>query len=171
MKHFGKKVEYQGVKFDSQKELDFYRHYLENSNQRVDIHPHFKLVETFKACGYRMRGIDYTPDFVTYDHDGNMTHVYDVKTSLSPLGVDSAAKLRFKLFTLNTNMPVEIVVPRANDFKMTMFGWTTNSMLDKHVHYDRHGNMKINKTNGQPVYDRYNVYRDINYNIHEIVGW
>lgn len=170
-KYFGKKVKYKGMTFDSEKERDFYRCYLEHYPKRVEIHKRFKLIKTFDACGYRVRGIDYTPDFVVYDDDGSMLHVYDVKTDVNPKGTDNAAKLRFKLFTLKTNMPVEIVVPRTNDFKMTMFGWTVNTMLDKHVHYDIHGKMKINKDNGQPIYDHYNVYKDINYDIHDLVGW
>lgn len=171
MSYFGKKVTYKGVQYDSQKECDFYKRYLEHSKKRVEVHQRFKLIETFDACGYRMRGIDYTPDFVIYDADGSMLHVYDVKTSINPQGTDTSAKVRFKLFTLKTGMPVEVVVPRANDFKMTMFGWTVNTMLDKHVHYDRHGKMKINKDNGQPIYDHYNVYKDIDYDIHDLVGW
>lgn len=117
MRHFGKKVTYNGIKFDSQKECDFYRRYLEHCGKRVEVHQ------------------------------------------------------RFKLFALKNNLPVEIVVPRAHDFKMTMFGWTKNAMLDQHVHYDIHGKMKINKHNGQPIYDHYNVYKGINYDIHDLVGW
>ena len=171
MKHFGKKVPYNGITFDSKKECDFYKRYLENSDKRVEVHQRFKLIETFDVCGYRMRGIDYTPDFVVYDQDGSMLHVYDVKTSINQQGTDTSAKIRFKLFAMKTGMPVEIVVPRANDFKMTMFGWTVNQMLDKHVHYDIHGKMKINKKTGQPVYDHYNVYKDIDYDIHDLMGW
>ena len=171
MRHFGKKVTYNGIKFDSQKECDFYRRYLEHCGKRVEVHQRFKLIETFNVGGYRMRGIDYTPDFVIYDEDNSILHVYDVKTSLSDRGVDSDAKLRFKLFALKNNLPVEIMVPRVHDFKMTMFGWTKNAMLDQHVHYDIHGKMKINKHNGQPIYDHYNVYKDIDYDIHDLVGW
>ena len=171
MRHFGKKVTYNGIKFDSQKECDFFKKYLENCKYRVEIHQRFQLLEKFPVCGYNMSGIAYTPDFVVYDQEGQMLHVYDVKTGLTSWLIDPAAKIRFKLFAWKHNLPVEVVVPRAHDFKMKMPGFTTNTMHDKHVHYDKHGKMKINKDNGQPIYDHYNVYKDINYDIHDLVGW
>ena len=103
-----------------------------------------------------MRGIDYTPDFVIYDEDNSILHVYDVKTSLSDRGVDSGAKLRFIMWGF-TQLGISCQL------------WEFLYKVD--VHYDIHGKMKINKKTGQPIYDHYNVYKDINYDIHDLVGW
>lgn len=170
MEHFGKKVELDGYKFDSQKEAQFYLQFIKLSGKRFDVHRQFEIVSKFKVGGYNQRGVTYTPDFVVYNDHNDIMHVYDVKTSLSGKGIDSGAKLRFKWFMHRYRIPVEIVVPRAHDFKMALYGFTTLTMLDQHVQHDRSGNAKHYK-NGNPRFDYYNVYQDINYDVHEFVGW
>lgn len=170
MQHFSKKKKIDGYTFDSQKEAEFYLNFIKPSGCRFDVHRPFKLVEKFAVGGYNQRGVTYTPDFVTYDDNGEISHVYDVKTSLSNFGIDNGAKLRFKWFQYRYRIPVEIVVPRANDFKMTLYGFTSKSMLDPHTMKDRKGLTKRYK-NGEPKFDHYNVYQDIKYDIHEFVGW
>lgn len=170
MEHFGKKVKLDGYKFPSEKEAQFYQQFIKPSGLHYDVHRQFELVGKFPLGGYNQKGVTYTPDFVVYDSDGKIIHVYDVKTSLSNFGIDGAAKLRFKWFQYRYRKPVEIVVPRAHDFKMTLYGFGTKSMLDPHTTKDIHGLTKRYK-NGEPKLDRYNVYRDIKYNVHEFVGW
>ncbi|WP_276859004.1 DUF1064 domain-containing protein [Limosilactobacillus ingluviei] len=170
MQHFANKVEFDGFKFDSEKEKHFYDRFIKPSGKRVDVHPSYPVQDIFRLGGYKVRGINYAPDFVVYDERGEIAHVYDVKTSVDSAGVDSAALLRFKLFERRYGKPVEVVVPRANDFKMTMFGFTTpHHILDKHAKRDRQGRLKQTK-NGNYVYRYYNVYNDINYRIEDLVG-
>ena len=116
-----------------------------------------------------MRGLTYAPDFVVYGTDGQIEHVYDVKSGINQRAVDTAAKIRFKLFSLKTGLPVEVVVPRKHDFKMKLYGFTTNRIQDPHGRYDRHGNIK-RKENGEPMYDYYDVHKSVNYDIRDTIG-
>ena len=170
MKHFGKKVPYKEWTFDSIKERDFFIRFIENSGKRFAVHKSFKLLSKFSVGGYNMRGLTYAPDFVVYDADGRIEHVYDVKSGINQRAVDTAAKIRFKLFSLKTGLPVEVVVPRKHDFKMKLYGFTTNRIQDPHARYDRHGNMK-RKKNGEPMYDYYDVHKSVNYDIRDTIGW
>lgn len=167
--HFGKKVLYKEWKFDSMKERDFFIRFIENSGKKFAVHKSFKLVTKFAVGGYNQRGISYAPDFVIYGPDGTIEHVYDVKSGINQRAVDTAAKLRFKLFALKTGIPVEVVVPRKHDFKMKLFGFTDNDIQTAHAKYDHHKQLKL-KSNGKPVYEYYNVYKNINYDIHDLIG-
>lgn len=144
VKHFGKKVDYNGYKFDSLKEKDFYQRFCEeydkpDSEFKVLVHPSYPTIEKFEiGPGLTIRGAKYTPDFVVEDLQGNLLHVYDVKNGFSSYAIDSACKLRFKLFTKRYGVPVECVVPRANDFKAKIFGTTkkTEEHILKDINYD-----------------------------------
>lgn len=170
MKHFGKKVPYKDWDFDSIKERDFFIQFIENSGKKFKIHPSYKVVDKFPLGGYNQRGITYAPDFVVFDDEGAIAHVYDVKTGINQRAVDTAAKLRFKLFSLKTGLPVEVVVPRKHDFKMKLFGFTNPKIQTAHACYDRHKNIKRRK-NGEPVYKYYDVYHSIDYDIHDLIGF
>lgn len=170
MKHFGKKVPYKDWDFDSIKERDFFIQFIENSGKKFKIHPSYKVVDKFPVGGYNQRGITYAPDFVVFDDEGAIAHVYDVKTGINQRAVDTAAKLRFKLFSLKTGLPVEVVVPRKHDFKMKLFGFTNPKIQTAHACYDRHKNIKRRK-NGEPVYKYYDVYHSIDYDIHDLIGF
>lgn len=138
--HFGKKVDCSdGYKFDSEKEHQFYHSYIKHCGYKFEVHPTFKLLYKFEVGGSNMGGTTYTPDFIVYDL-GEMKHVYDVKTSVSPKGTENAAKNKFKRFAFQNNMPVEVVVPRAHDFKMTILGLTKKfePQILTSVHYDVH---------------------------------
>lgn len=170
MKHFGKKVPYKDWDFDSIKERDFFIQFIESSGKKFKIHPSYKVVDKFPLGGYNQRGITYAPDFVVFDDEGAIAHVYDVKTGINQRAVDTAAKLRFKLFSLKTGLPVEVVVPRKHDFKMKLFGFTNPKIQTAHACYDRHKNIKRRK-NGEPVYEHYDVYHSIDYDIHDLIGF
>ena len=99
MNHFGKKVPYKDWGFDSIKERDFFIRFIENSGKKFKVHPSYKVVDKFPVGGYNQRGITYAPDFVVFDDEGAIANVYDVKTGINQRAVDTAAKLRFKLFS------------------------------------------------------------------------
>lgn len=120
--YFGRKVELDGYVFDSQKEADFYQRFIKNSGYQFEVHPRFILEEATM-----MTAITYAPDFVIYDRNGHILHVYDVKSSLDGrYGVNTTAKLRFNLFQRKFKKAVEAVVPRKNDFKMRIYGLRKN---------------------------------------------
>lgn len=138
MWNYGKKEEYRGYKFDSQKELAFYQRFLEkydndpNSKFVVLVHPSYDIIDKFEISGLTIRGAKYTPDFVITDRKGNLLHIYDVKNGFTSYAVDTAAKLRFKLFTERYEILVEAVVVRKNDFKVKVFGTTKKTI--EHVY-------------------------------------
>lgn len=174
MKHFGKKVPYKDWDFDSIKERDFFIQFIESSGKKFKIHPSYKVVDKFPVGGYNQRGITYAPDFVVFDDEGAIVHVYDVKTGINQRAVDTSAKLRFKLFSLKTGIPVEVVVPRKHDFKMKLPGYGKSDIQPAHKQYDKHGKLKTHKTRkGEvvPTYAYYNVYKSIDYDVHDLIGF
>lgn len=136
MWEYGKKSEYNGYKFDSVKELNFYQRFLEkydrdpNSKLIIKIHPSFQIIDSWELePGLKIRGAGYKPDMVVEDRSGKLLHIYDVKNSFTAYGVSDAAKLRFKLFTKRYGVPVECVVVRKNDFKVKVFGTTKQTKI------------------------------------------
>lgn len=143
VKHFGKKTEFNGYMFDSLKERDFYQRFCmkydkPDSELKILVHSSYPTIDKFEVAGVAMRGSRYTPDIVVTDQQGKLLHVYDVKNSFTAYGVDSAAKLRFKLFTKRYGTPVECVVVRKNDFKVKVFGVTkqTHEHIFSDITYD-----------------------------------
>lgn len=131
------KREYAGYKFDSDKELRFYREYLEGyQDGRVEVHPNYRVAGQYELGGYTCRGRSYKPDFVVLDGKGEIIHVYDVKASMTPK-IDSKGKPKTPAVYINQSMkksiddfqrfyriPVEIVVPMKGRFRMTILGPT-----------------------------------------------
>lgn len=62
------------------------------------------------------------------------------------------------------------MVPRKHDFKMKLFGFTNPRIQEAYAHHDIHGNVRLRK-NGEPYYDYYNVYKNINYDVHDLIGF
>ncbi|GKT04411.1 DUF1064 domain-containing protein [Furfurilactobacillus sp. WILCCON 0119] len=123
----GKKIEKWGQKFDSQKELDFYERFIKDqvASDRVSVHPRFVLADKKQVeQGAVISGIRYTPDFVIYDDFMHILHVYDVKNSFGVYGIDNGNRLTFRLFAMQTGVPVEAVVVRKHDFKAACIGVT-----------------------------------------------
>lgn len=123
----GNKVRLDDYTFDSQKEADFYIRFVKFSGCPYKVHPHYVLQPKTEINGFVIRQLVYTPDVVIFDRfasDAKMLHVYDVKNSLGPYGIDAAAKLRFRLFAAQYGIPVEAVVIRTHDFKTIAQGVT-----------------------------------------------
>ena len=95
-KYNSKKVEYNGIKFDSKVELDYY-HYL---NEQLDkgliksfeLQVKVELIPKYEKFGIKHRAITYTPDFLIIHLDGSKEYV-DIK-GFGTLASD----LRRKLF-------------------------------------------------------------------------
>lgn len=117
----GRKVVIDGYKFDSQKEADFYTRFVRDSGMEFSVHPKFEILESFSLYGRKIQKMVYTPDFVIYDDEGKISHVFDVKNGFSEYAVDAAVKLRFKLFSRRYHYFVECVIVRTHDFKTHTF--------------------------------------------------
>lgn len=120
MRHYSNKVEADGYVFDSEKEYNFYIRFVKYGGYPFDVHPSYVIFDKYtiedKA---NIASMKYTPDFVIYEKDGTtIKHVYDVKNSFGIYGIDQSVKMRFKLFAMKYNHPVEAVVVRKNDFKV-----------------------------------------------------
>ena len=81
-KYNNRKVEYDGYKFDSKKEADFYKKLkaLQKAGKvkKIEVHPKFELQPSFKKNGKTYRAINYYADFLVYYSDG-ITKLYDTK--------------------------------------------------------------------------------------------
>lgn len=132
-------MEFDGHKFDSQKEAQFFRGFIHGRGLKYDVHKSFQLHPMIELDnGVRLRSSKYTPDIVVYNNDGEIMHVYDVKSGFNTTyNIDPAAALRFKLFTQEYGVPVEVVVPRTHDFKVKIVGTTkkANPIVKNSVAY------------------------------------
>lgn len=168
--YFGKKVHVDGHKFDSKKEAQFYLQFVKPSGMRFEIHPHYQLLDKFPLAGFWMRGLGYTPDFVIYNADGSIAHVYDVKAGFTAYAVSTAARIRFVLFAYRYHIPVECVIVRKHDFKMKMFNFTKYDIQEAHAKKDKHGKVKRNKKTHKILYEYYGIYKTIHYDLADIIG-
>lgn len=131
------KLTVDGYKFDSKKEAAFYQRYVRTGGYRFECHPRFELQPMWESNGWRMRKVVYTPDFVIYNADGSIKHIYDVKNNFSSYGIDTAAKLRFKLLPyVCKTPPVEAVVMYAHCFKTKVLGTTKPFQICAHTDFD-----------------------------------
>ncbi|MDM8331544.1 DUF1064 domain-containing protein [Limosilactobacillus pontis] len=170
MKHFGKTIVIDGIKFPSQKEAVFYLRFIKPSGKKFKAHPRYTVADHVMVGGSYMKKEIYTPDFVVFDESGAIEHVYDVKTGISTRAVDGSARKRFRQFAGRYGMPVEVVVPRKHDFKMKLLGFENPRLQTRHVKRDRHGNIK-HTAKGNPQYEYYDVHKNVNYDIHDTIGW
>jgi hypothetical protein len=118
----GNKVLADGFTFDSTKEFNFYCQFVKPSGYPFAVHPRYVLEPLHPISGGKITAIAYKPDFVIYNRVGDIMHVYDVKNSLGPFGIDQSNKLRFRLFAMKVGIPVEAVVVRSHDFKVIAQG-------------------------------------------------
>lgn len=133
----GNKVTIDDITFDSQKEANFYIRFVKNSGYKYKVHVPYILIEKFLLKdNINIRGLKYTPDFIIYDKQGKILHVYDVKNSFTVYGIDQAAQLRFKLFMHTYHLPLECVVVRTHDFKTTILGTTKKRKVTIHKSFD-----------------------------------
>lgn len=165
----GKKVELDGMKFDSKSERDFYERFIKPSGKRFLFHPAQVRYKKYKNHGIWCRGKGYTPDFIIQGDDGSWLHIYDVKSSLNPRGMGADARDRIEDWQQRTGHMVELVVPRRNDFKMKLIGPTERTIQARHVKRNRRGEVKYYPS-GNPQYEYYDVHTNIDYDIHDTIG-
>ena len=81
-KYNNRKIEFDGYKFDSLVERDYYRYlvHLKDNNHIKDfeVHPKFELQQSFRYKKKTIRAITYTADFKVIKNDGTID-IVDVK--------------------------------------------------------------------------------------------
>ena len=81
-KYKNRKVEFNGIKFDSIKERDRYIYLLSRLKKGeitdLELQVPFELQPHFEHNGKMIRSINYIADFVYYDQEGNI-HIEDTK--------------------------------------------------------------------------------------------
>lgn len=132
--HTGHKVEYDGYKFDSKEEALFYSTFIKNCGFKYEVHPKFELTPTFEVLGFRLNAVRYTPDFVVYNEDGSIKHVFDVKPSFNKYIITADYVLRCKWFGKRYQLPIQTVVCNLKSFKTKVVG--TTRRLDPVVKYN-----------------------------------
>lgn len=111
-KYYNDKVEFQGQKFDSKAEWNYYM-LLADRQRRGEIRDlqrqvPFTLQPTFKdSKGNTVRSIKYLADFVYYDTDTGKRHVVDVKGS-EDVETD-VFKIKRKMFAYVYKEEIEVV--------------------------------------------------------------
>ncbi|MDY0141678.1 MAG: DUF1064 domain-containing protein [Bacteroidales bacterium] len=92
-----KKVEHNGITFDSQEECEYYKLLLKRyENEEIDYlrtHKSFELVPAYELNGKLIKAINYEADFEFYDRTLNRSRAIDVKGF-----ADDVFKLKKKLF-------------------------------------------------------------------------
>ena len=131
------KIYIDGIKFDSQAEADFYSRYVKNCGYKYDIHPKFELLKKDSmGHGIMLSGINYYPDFVIYNSDGSIKHVYDNKPDFSIYTITPGIKLKFRLFYEKYGYPVEGTICRKKFFWRKIFGTTRKFDKVKETDFD-----------------------------------
>lgn len=91
-----KKIEYDGIIFDSKTECEYYKELMSKVKsgeiKSFSIQPRYILQDKFTKYGKNYREITYSPDFMIVNNDDSITLV-DVKGYSTP-----ASELRKKLF-------------------------------------------------------------------------
>lgn len=137
LQHYGNKVEYDGYVFDSTKEYNFYKKFIKDCGFKFKVHEKYTLIDKIKLDDkISIRSLTYKPDFIIFNKDNSIKHVYDVKNSFGSYGVDRSAGIVFKLFTKHYGIPVEVVVVRTHDFKTKILGTTKKYEIQYHDNVD-----------------------------------
>lgn len=126
-KYNSKKVEYEGIMFDSKDECDFYKFLLENKEHMetasIILQPKFELIPNYEYFFKKRRGVSYTADFMVKNHDGKIV-VFDVKGFPTQQG-----ELRRKMFEYK--YPELRLIWMAKSMKYGKNGWIDTDELKK----------------------------------------
>ena len=117
-KYGNKKVEYQGIKFDSEDELAYYKFLLDMQSKGIlkiiELQPKIELLPKFTKHGKKYQAITYTPDFLVEYEDGRRVYL-DYKGFSSQQG-----DLRRKFFAKQVDEEL-IWITKSKKYSVT--GW------------------------------------------------
>lgn len=78
-KYGNKKVEHDGIKFDSQDEMEYYLFLLDMQSKGIlkiiELQPRIELLAKFTKHGKKYPAITYTPDFLVEYEDGRRVYL------------------------------------------------------------------------------------------------
>lgn len=121
-----KKVEYDGVVFDSKMERDYYVYLrrLQDAGQiiAIELQPTVELQPKFERGGKKYRAITYKPDFHIHWADGRVEYV-DVKGISTQQG-----ELRRKMYLYRYDIPLRWV---SASKKYSKTGWIDYDELQR----------------------------------------
>ena len=111
-KYHNKKVIYDGIKFDSKKEMAYYikLKLLEKSGEIKDLQlqKEYVLQDSFKLNNKTYRKITYKADFEYISTKDDKLHIVDVKGSKSM--ITEVFKLKQKLFAYKYGIEIEVII-------------------------------------------------------------
>lgn len=111
-KYHNTKVEYNGIKFDSVKEMKHYQllEYQKKIGEikELKLQVPYELIPTYKINGKTIRKTTYVADFVYYDTRDNKTHIIDVKSSFTRK--NEVYRIKKKLFEYRYGIEIEEVL-------------------------------------------------------------
>ena len=117
-KYGNRKVEFNGIKFDSQDELDYYLFLLDMQSKGIlkiiELQPRIELLAKFTKHGKKYPAITYTPDFLVEYEDGRRVYL-DYKGFSSQQG-----DLRRKFFAKQVDEEL-IWITKSKKYSVT--GW------------------------------------------------
>ena len=108
-KYHNKKVVYDGIKFDSKKEGNYYLtlKYLEKAGiiKDLKLQKEYVLIDKFTLNGKTYRKTSYFADFTYFNTKDNKIHVVDVKSEITRK--NEVYKLKKKLMAYKYNIEIE----------------------------------------------------------------
>ena len=111
-KYHNTKVEYNGIKFDSVKEMKHYQllEYRQKIGEikELKLQVPYELIPKYKMNEKTIRKTTYVADFVYYDTRDNKTHVIDVKSSFTRK--NQVYRIKKKLFEYKYGIEIEEVL-------------------------------------------------------------
>lgn len=111
-KYHNTKVEYNGIKFDSVKEMKHYQllEYRQKIGEikELKLQVPYELIPKYKMNDKTIRKCVYIADFVYYDTRDNKTHVIDVKSSFTRK--NEVYRIKKKLFEYKYGIEIEEVL-------------------------------------------------------------
>lgn len=111
-KYRNKKIEFNGIKFDSKKEMNRYKELkiLERAGliKNLKLQPAFILIPSFKKNGKTYRKTSYIADFQYYDTKQEKIIVEDVKSKAT--AKDKVYRLKIKMFLFRYNLDFKEII-------------------------------------------------------------
>ena len=111
-KFFSKKVEVDGIMFDSKKEANFYLKLkdLEKKGiiKKLELQKEYILQDKFKINNKTRREITYKCDFAYITSEDGKYHVVDIKSPYT--AKDKVYRIKKKLFEKKYNMELEEII-------------------------------------------------------------
>lgn len=111
-KYNAKKIEIDGLKFDSQAEARYYYDLKAKGITNFKTQESFTILDTLKMNGKTRKKRVYTPDFTFYDGQNQLIKVVDVKGGSATL--TEASSLRMRIFIDRYKIPVTVATLDKN---------------------------------------------------------